>query len=135
MAVPQTQTSGAARLAVVYITVGAIMDVWTVVWLIWMKTHDDATDADYFWCYGFMLTGLVLVVIGLALGKIGQSARPAEAPAITPVSTAPPVEPAVATPAAPVPTAAPTAIPVGNSQVSTPAAAPGVVASGGALRR
>jgi hypothetical protein len=80
MAESHTKTSGAARMAVIYITTGAIMDVWTVIWYIYMKRHGTATDGPYFWCYGFFLTGLTLIIIGLALGRIGRSARHAETP-------------------------------------------------------
>jgi len=81
MALPHTKTSGAARTAVIYITIGAILGVWTVIWYIWMVRHGTASDAPYFWCYGFFFTGVILIVIGLALGKIGRVARHAEAPA------------------------------------------------------
>jgi hypothetical protein len=67
-------------MAVVYITIGAILVVWTVVWHVWMNRHPPQGDGPYFWCYGFMLTGLTLIIIGLALGRIGRSARTAEAP-------------------------------------------------------
>lgn len=80
MALPHTKTSGAARTAVLYITIGAIVDVWTVLWYIWMNRHGTETDGPYFWCYGLFLTGLTLMIIGLALGRIGRAARHAEAP-------------------------------------------------------
>jgi hypothetical protein len=88
MALSQIKTSGAARMAVIYITTGAIMDVWTVLWFIWMKRHATTDDGPYFWCYGFFLTGLTLLIIGLALGKIGRAARHAEAPSETTSSNA-----------------------------------------------
>jgi hypothetical protein len=80
VALPHTKTSGSARTAVVYITIGAIMDVWTALWYVYMSRHGTASDGPYFWCYGFFLTGVTLIVIGLALGRIGRAARHAEAP-------------------------------------------------------
>ncbi len=80
VALPHTKTSGAARMAVIYITVGAIMDVWTALWFDYMRRHGTASDGPYYWCYGFFFTGLTLIIIGLALGKIGRNARHAEAP-------------------------------------------------------
>jgi hypothetical protein len=80
MALPHTKTSGAARMAVVYITLGAITVVWTSLWYFWMNRHPPQSDGPFFWCYGFLLTGLTLIIIGLAVGRIGQSARTAEAP-------------------------------------------------------
>ena len=73
MALPHTKTSGSARTAVLYITLGAVMDVWTVLWYVWINRHGTQNDGPYFWCYGFFLTGLTLVIIGLALGRIGQA--------------------------------------------------------------
>ncbi|HEY7423041.1 MAG TPA: hypothetical protein VH682_02255 [Gemmataceae bacterium] len=130
MALPHTKTSGAARTAVIYITIGAILDVWMIMWYIWMARHGTTTDAAYFWCYGFFFTGLILIVIGLALGKIGRFARHAEAPAdSTESKVAPPPQSAPlqlqqpnaqpgAQPATPPVAAAPPA-------ASRPAAAPG----------
>lgn len=98
MALPHTKTSGAARMAVVYITIGALMDVWTSLWYVWMNRHGTQTDGPYFWCYGFFLTGLTLIIIGLALGQIGRAVRHAEAPPDTTGvhPAAPPPQPAPA---------------------------------------
>ena len=84
MALPPTKTSGSARTAVLYITLGAILDVWTITWFFWMNRHGTSTDTPYFWCYGFFFTGLVLIVIGLTVGRIGRVAQNAEAPADIP---------------------------------------------------
>lgn len=134
MAVPHTQTSGGARLAVVYLTVGAIMDVWSALWFFWMRTHADGTDGRYFWCYGFFLTGLTLVIIGLALGRIGKSARQAEAPVDNTANVAAPLT-APALPAAPLPTSPQATITYGNDQRQTPAAPGGVVGPNAVARR
>ena len=121
MALPHTKASGSARLAVIYITVGTIMDVWSVLWYIWMARHSTQTDGPYFWCYGFFLTGLALIIIGLAVGRIGRAAQHAEAPADVSDPKAPPVQtvaqpmiqpaappaPPRAEPAAPAPPVAP----------------------------
>ncbi|HEY7153499.1 MAG TPA: hypothetical protein VH575_06035 [Gemmataceae bacterium] len=81
MALPPTKTSGSARTAVLYITLGAILDVWTITWFFWMIHHGTSTDTPYFWCYGLFFTGLVLIVIGLTVGHIGRVAQKAEEPA------------------------------------------------------
>ena len=133
MALPHTKTSGAARMAVIYITIGAVVDVWTTIWYIWMNRHGTQSDGPYYWCYGFFFTGLTLIIIGLALGRIGRSARHAEAPADTTASNAAvqaqePVARAGGLPAG----GAPAAAPVGNGQMTAPIAAPGgTVAPGG----
>jgi hypothetical protein len=112
MALPHTKTSGSARTAVIYITIGAIMDVWSALWYIYMNRHGTASDGPYFWCYGFLLTGGTLIVIGLALGRIGRAARHAEAPADTTNSNvngvpAQPMMPPAAPPAPQAPVAPP----------------------------
>ena len=134
MAVPHTKTSGGARLAVVYLTVGSIIDVWSALWFFWMRTHGDGSDSNYFWCYGFFLTGLTLVIIGLALGKIGRSAREAEAPVDNTANAPVPPQPTTV-PAAPMPIAPQAAIPNGNVQGLSPAAPGGAVAPVAAPRR
>jgi hypothetical protein len=115
--------SAAARMALAYITIGALTIVWTGVWWAYMRTQDTASVTSYYLCIGFMLTGITLLVIGLALGQIGRAARQADVggvevpshgqqPAETvPVTSAPPPPPAP--PVAPAPTSAPVvAVPV-----------------------
>jgi len=72
--------SPAARTAVIYITLGVLTGVWSGIWYFFMRSHPPDADSTWYWCYGFLLTGLALVVIGLAIGRIGRSARHAELP-------------------------------------------------------
>ena len=74
-----SKPSSAARTAVMYITLGALMVVWTVVWYLYLNSHG-GTDLAYYLDYGFFFTGLVLIVIGVTIGRIGRSARHAELP-------------------------------------------------------
>jgi hypothetical protein len=83
-------------MAVIYITVGAILGVWTTVWYFYLR-HSNAPDGPYYWCYGLFFTGLTLIVIGLALGRIGRAARHAELPPEAPKE--PTAQPALPTPA------------------------------------
>jgi hypothetical protein len=126
MALPHTKTSGAARMAVLYITVGALTCVWTVIWYIWMNNHGTQSDAPYYWCYGFFLTGLTLMIIGLALGRIGRAARHAEAPADATASN--PTQQALQQAAAPAAHPAATPAAPGGS-TAAPAPAPGGAAA------
>jgi hypothetical protein len=134
--------SAAARMALAYITIGALTIVWTGVWWAYMRTQDVQSPTSFYLCTGFMLTGITLLVIGLALGRIGRAARPADVGGIevpghgqkpgetVPVTAAPPPPPAPAGPAvmpvATVPTTAPgvtvspTAIPATQVPVSPP---------------
>lgn len=75
-----SKPSSAAYAALMYITVGALLLVWSGVWW-WSLSHNpEARDITFYWCYGFMLTGLVLLVIGFGVGQIGRAARHAELP-------------------------------------------------------
>jgi len=72
--------SFAARTAVIYITTGALIDVWSGIWLWYLRDNHSAFDTRWYWCYGFLFTGLTLMLIGCAIGRIGRSARNAELP-------------------------------------------------------
>jgi hypothetical protein len=106
-----SKPSTAARTALIYITVGTLMVVWTGVWRTFLHHYPPENDSTYYWCTGFMITGIALVILGLAVGQIGRSARHAELPPSEvisehaqvqqPVAAAPPIDGPV-TPAAPV---------------------------------
>jgi len=66
------------RTALVYVTVGTLIDVWT---LVWYFTHEASrSSTTHFWVIGLVLTGLTFVLLGLFLGRLGQAARAAELP-------------------------------------------------------
>jgi hypothetical protein len=120
-----TQPAFGPKTALTYVTVGALIDVWT---LVWYFTRDyELTRTQQFWVVGLFLTGLTFIILGLLLGPLGRSARRAELPppeetraeaaiqntaaanppavAATTAAPAAPVQPAV--PAAPVTPVAP----------------------------
>jgi hypothetical protein len=66
------------RTALGYVTVGALMCVWTGVWY-WTR-ETEISRSSWFWVAGFFLTGLTLVVLGMILGPLGRVARRAELP-------------------------------------------------------
>jgi hypothetical protein len=70
------------RTAIIYITAGALIDVWTIVWYFAFIRPNPAamTQNTQFWLWGFFLTGLTLILVGLFLGHIGRAARRAELP-------------------------------------------------------
>ena len=74
------------KVALIYVTVGALIDVWTAVYYFAYgrgKMNDGNTADDnttWFWVVGFFLTGLVLIILGLVLGKLGRAARESELP-------------------------------------------------------
>jgi hypothetical protein len=76
-----SKPSSAARTSLIYITVGALMDIWSAVWWWYLRNHQpDAPAGVWYVCGGLFLTGLVLLAIGLMVGHIGRSARHAELP-------------------------------------------------------
>ena len=70
------------RTAIIYITAGSLLDVWTGVWYMTFARddHGNISRNTWFWLTGFFLTGLTLICIGFFLGRIGRAARKAELP-------------------------------------------------------
>src|SRR5437868_2690601 len=110
-----TKPSFGPATSLVYITAGALLDVWTAVWYYAFGRHEYLSNSTWFWLVGLFLTGLTLIGIGALLGSIGQAARKAEMPPPTAVGaeaqiqqTAAATPQAVVSPAAaPVPAAPP----------------------------
>jgi hypothetical protein len=77
-----SQPAFGPRTAIIYITVGALVDVWTAVWYFTFARDDSGAISrnTWFWLAGLFLSGLTLMVIGILLGEIGRSARKAELP-------------------------------------------------------
>jgi len=99
-----TQPSFGPKLSIGFITGGILLDVWALVWRFTLAAPE-LTAREKFWFYGFLLTGLTFVGIGMLLGEIGRAARKAELPPTSEtvraeenVQTAP-AYPAVLTPA------------------------------------
>jgi hypothetical protein len=115
-----SKPSSAAQLAIVYVTVGALTGVWSTIWYFYLSRHQEqyADSPQWYWCYGFLLTGLVLMIIGFGLGRLGRAARTAELPPADEKGSTDHVP--VAAPAVP---AAPQAVP------SVPGSGPLVVAA------
>jgi len=76
-----SQPSSAARVALVYVTGGALIFLWSALYraYVWQYVPDPDPVRLYF-CYGVMLSGATLFIIGLLLGRIGRAARHAELP-------------------------------------------------------
>jgi hypothetical protein len=75
-----SRPSAAAKTALIYITTGALIVVWTGIWLYWLHRHPPGSEVTWYWAYGFLLTGATLLIIGFFLGQIGRAARHAELP-------------------------------------------------------
>jgi len=98
--------SGAFPTALIYITVGTLIGIWSIVSLV---LNAPETQAGYFWVTGFLMTGLALLVIGLLLGRIGRVDRTAEL-----------ALPELTTAAAPVPVVVPGNLAVQGTVPTTP---------------
>jgi hypothetical protein len=80
----QPKQATSAKMAIIYITVGALMDVWTVIYFIYLRRHNETDDTTFLWVEGFFATGVVLMLIGFGLGWIGRFAKQAEVSAPPP---------------------------------------------------
>jgi len=72
-----SKPSAAPRTALTYITIGALMTVWSGVWYFSRPPHSTFGTTIV---SGLFLSGLVLLAIGFAVGQIGRAARDAELP-------------------------------------------------------
>jgi hypothetical protein len=107
---PFTTTSSAARTALIYITVGSLIVIWTGVWYIYLLNNPPESAWPNYWCGGLVVSGFTLIAIGLGLGRIGKEAQRADVPTAVvaptvpttsngvPVGTVQTVQPVVETP-------------------------------------
>ena len=90
-----SKQASSATTSLKYLTLGALIDVWAIVYFFYLRSHN-GSDIAFLYVYGFIFTGLVLFLIGLAVGRVGRSARSAEV-ASTPtqqIATTPSMSPA-----------------------------------------
>jgi hypothetical protein len=66
-----SKPSSVARTSVIYITVGALTEVWSGIWFWYLCNNYPSTETTFYWCYGFLLSGVTLMLIGLVIGRIG----------------------------------------------------------------
>jgi hypothetical protein len=75
-----SKPSSAASASLFYITVGALLTVWSGIWYLYLRNNPPGHQIYHYLCYGFLGTGLVLLVIGVILGPLSRFARHAELP-------------------------------------------------------
>ena len=75
-----SKPSDAARTSVKYVTLGSLITVWAGIWYWYLSRNPPTNQLYQYLCTGTLLSGVVLLVIGLALGRIGRAARDAELP-------------------------------------------------------
>ena len=71
-----------AKIALLFVTLGSVMLVWSGVWYLYQHNQEGAGTPPWeeYTCYGSLGTGAVLLIIGLAVGRIARAARQAEMP-------------------------------------------------------
>jgi len=102
-------------MSLAYITVGSLILVWSGIWFWWLRDTGYEGSAYRYICLGLLLTGGVLLFIGLALGRIGRAARKAELPPAEVTPAAAQIDQTAAQAAA---VNAPVAAPVANPAVA-----------------
>ena len=87
-----SKPSGAAPTALIYITLGALLTVWSGIWFLYLQNTATDNRGLYYVCGGLLGTGVVLLIIGFATGRLGRAARQAELPPqeVTPPAGGPP---------------------------------------------
>ncbi len=75
-----SKPSSSAPTSLFYITVGALMTVWSAIWYFYLSSSGSDNQVVYYLCTGFLVTGLVLLAIGMFVGPLGRHARKAELP-------------------------------------------------------
>ncbi len=112
------------RTALGYVTGGALLCVWTLVW--YFTREYDLTRNQWFWLSGLFLTGTTFIFLGLVLGPLGRAARQSELPPQAALNAEASIQQtAAANPPAVAQTGTPGAVPTANP--ATPAAAAPVV--------
>lgn len=72
-----SKPSGAFPAALIYITAGTLVVIWTALALI---LYPPTSDLGHFLLIGTLVSGVAVLMIGLFLGPIGRFARNAELP-------------------------------------------------------
>ena len=68
---PFNERRTATRAALIYITVGVLTMIWAGVWYVYLF-NDPSAGSAYYWCVGFLVTGLMMTLIGLGLGMLSR---------------------------------------------------------------
>jgi hypothetical protein len=85
-----SKPSAYAPTSLFYITVGSLTTVWSGIWYAYLRNHSAGDGVARYLCLGCLLTGLILLVIGFAVGPMARWSRQAELPPseATPPTTA-----------------------------------------------
>jgi hypothetical protein len=75
-----SKPSSAAPTALVFITLGALLTVWSGLWYVYLQNNPPAHQFVHYLDAGFLLSGVVFLLIGIFLGPMARFARQAELP-------------------------------------------------------
>ena len=67
-----SKPSSAAPAALIYITLGALLTVWSGIWFMYLRNHPPGNQVVHYFCMGLLGTGIVLLLIGFTLGPISR---------------------------------------------------------------
>jgi hypothetical protein len=107
-----SQPSFGPRTALIYVTTGALIDVWTGAWYFSFRNATaPLSNTATFWLCGLFLTGMTLILLGVMLGPLGRSARKVELPPVESTEAEAQIQKAAAATPRPVVSSAPSAGP------------------------
>lgn len=72
------KATSAGPTALTYITIGALLSVWSGIWYVYEQNTANASRGVYYICAGLLLTGIALLAIGFVLGRIAHKAHSVE---------------------------------------------------------
>lgn len=94
--------SRSAAHAILYVTVGTLIMIWSILWYaLYLRPDPNPSTSQVFLTLGVILSGLAITVIGILFGLIGRSAKAADTTLATAAGITPPVA-SLAPPGAPV---------------------------------
>lgn len=67
-----------AGMATTYFISGAMLVIWSGLWLIYLWNHQPRGDGAYYFAGGLLLTGLTLILGAALSGPLGRAARQAD---------------------------------------------------------
>jgi len=75
----QSSKPAGGGTALVYITLGALLTVWSGIWFAYERSRENATRGVDYICAGLLLTGIALLVIGFVVGHMAHKVHAAQA--------------------------------------------------------
>ena len=74
----QNNKNSGASTALVYVTLGALLAVWSGVWFLYENNLEHPSRGVFYICSGLLLTGISLLMIGFFVGSMSRKAHEVE---------------------------------------------------------